>query len=274
MSARRRHRRPSPGARRGARCRRAPRSIPPIIVPRKTVGEVRKLIDELDAGRRSSRRVAARIQFAFGQAVLVSRLIDGTFPDYERVIPTGNDKLAGRRRPRSSARPSTGSPRSRPRRRRAVKLGFDDGTVTLSARSAPDAGRAVEELDVDYAGEPLEIGFNARYILDMMQADRRRRRSRFEMATRGGTDRGPRPRRRQHALRADAHARMTALALARDGRAAAAHPACGRRGPTRLELWRLPQLRAACAWRPARGRSCCTATTAPARPTCSRRSRC
>ena len=143
--------------------------------------------------------------------------------------------------------------------------------MTISAVSA-ETGRAVEELDVEYAGEPLEIGFNARYILDMLQQidgddgavrDGQRR----------GTDRGARPGRREHALRADAHARMTALPLAREAGAAGgtgsravgqAARACTTFATTASSCW----LQA-----PA-GRSCCTATTVPARPTCSRPCRC
>ena len=95
-------------------CRQAPSRCPPIIVPRKTVGEVRQLIDSV-GGEVEVGVSPTRIQFAFDRAVLVSRLIDGTFPDYERVIPTGNEKLASSAA-RTSATPSTASPRSRPRR--------------------------------------------------------------------------------------------------------------------------------------------------------------
>lgn len=140
--------------------------MPPVIVPRKTVNEVRKLIDEMGADDPVEVALSsARIRFRIGPALLRSRLIDGTFPDYERVIPTGNDKiLLAPTRIFSDAvdRVSTISTE----KSRAVKLSLDDGRLTLSAVS-PDAGRAVEELDVSYAGEPLEIGFNARYILDM-----------------------------------------------------------------------------------------------------------
>ena len=140
--------------------------IPAIIVPRKTVGEVRKLIDSV-GGEVEVGVSPTRIQFAFERAVLVSRLIDGTFPDYERVIPTGNEKMAIFRADelgRAVDRVATISTE----KARAVKLGFDNGTVTISAVSA-ETGRAVEELDVDYEGDSLEIGFNARYILDMLQ---------------------------------------------------------------------------------------------------------
>ncbi|MFL5335082.1 MAG: DNA polymerase III subunit beta [Geminicoccaceae bacterium] len=140
--------------------------IPAIIIPRKTVAEVRRLIDSV-GGEVEVSVSSTRIQFAFDRALLVSRLIDGTFPDYERVIPNGNEKLAVfQRKEFASAvdRVATISTE----KARAVKLGFADGTVTISAVSA-ETGRAVEEIDVDYAGDGLEIGFNARYILDMLQ---------------------------------------------------------------------------------------------------------
>ncbi len=112
--------------------------------------------------------------------MLVSRLIDGTFPDYERVIPSGNEKAAifeTKSFGEAVDRVATISTE----KARAVKLSFETGTVTISAVSA-ETGRAVEELDVDYTGDQLEIGFNARYILDMMQ-EIDGPRVRFEMAT-------------------------------------------------------------------------------------------
>jgi DNA polymerase-3 subunit beta len=141
-------------------------AIPPIIVPRKTVGEVRKLIEDgvesVDVAVSPS-----KIRITVDRAVLVSRLIDGTFPDYERVIPTGNDKVATLHAKAFAAavdRVATISTE----KARAVKLAFQESKVTISAVSA-DAGRATEELDVEYVGQPLEIGFNARYVLDMLQ---------------------------------------------------------------------------------------------------------
>jgi DNA polymerase-3 subunit beta len=139
--------------------------IPPIIVPRKTVNEVRKLLDQ------TSEDVAVsvsptRIQFTCGRAILVSRLIDGTFPDYERVIPSGNERVAT-----VSSKPFTEAvdrvATISTEKARAVKLAFEAERVTISAVSA-ETGRAIEEVDCAYEGEPLEIGFNARYILDMM----------------------------------------------------------------------------------------------------------
>jgi DNA polymerase-3 subunit beta len=140
--------------------------MPPVIVPRKTVGEVRKLIDELDAEQTVEIALSsARIRFRVGEAVLRSRLIDGTFPDYQRVIPSGNDKLLlAPTKLLSEAVDRVATIATE--KGRAIKLSVVEGRLTLSAIS-PDAGRAVEELDVTYASEALEIGFNARYILDM-----------------------------------------------------------------------------------------------------------
>jgi DNA polymerase-3 subunit beta len=140
--------------------------IPPIIVPRKTVAEVRRLIDGI-GGEIQVGVSPTRIQFALERAVLVSRLIDGTFPDYERVIPSGNEKLA------LLARKEFGDAVDRvatisTEKAKAVKLSFDDGTLTISAVSA-ETGRAVEEVEADFTGDSLEIGFNARYISDMLQ---------------------------------------------------------------------------------------------------------
>jgi DNA polymerase-3 subunit beta len=139
--------------------------IPPIIVPRKTVGEVRKLIEGFD-GEVEISVSPARIQFSLERAVLVSRLIDGTFPDYERVIPSSNEKKATfetKLLGEAVDRVATISTE----KARAVKLAFEPNTVTVSAVSA-ETGRAVEEIDVEYSGDQLEIGFNARYILDML----------------------------------------------------------------------------------------------------------
>jgi DNA polymerase-3 subunit beta len=140
--------------------------MPPVIVPRKTVGEVRKLIDELESGQTVEIALStARIRFQVGAAVLRSRLIDGTFPDYQRVIPSGNDKiLLAPTKLLSEAVDRVATIATE--KGRAIKLSVGQGRLTLSAIS-PEAGRAVEELDVTYASDPLEIGFNARYILDM-----------------------------------------------------------------------------------------------------------
>jgi DNA polymerase-3 subunit beta len=140
--------------------------MPGVIVPRKTVVELRKLLDEMD----QDVAVAlsdTKIRFSFGVTVLTSKLIDGTFPDYDRVIPTGNDRiLEVECKPFAEAvdRVSTISSE----KSRAVKLALERGSLTLSATSAEN-GTATEEIEVRYAAQPLEIGFNARYLLDIAE---------------------------------------------------------------------------------------------------------
>jgi DNA polymerase-3 subunit beta len=155
--------------------------MPGVIVPRKAVSEVQKLIE--DPGMEVRVEIsAAKARFTFGhpsassgqvpsasagQVVLTSKLIDGTFPDYVRVIPSGNDKrLIVDRAPFAAAvdRVSTISSE----RGRAVKLAVADAKLTLSVTN-PDSGSATEELDVDYDSAPIDIGFNARYLLDITE---------------------------------------------------------------------------------------------------------
>ena len=138
--------------------------MPGVIVPRKTVAELRKLIDESEA-EVAIALSETKIRFATDNAVLTSKLIDGSFPDYERVIPSGNDKLMqvdNKAFAEAVDRVSTISTE----KSRAIKLSLDKGKVTLSAAS-PDAGTASEELDAEYDEAPIEIGFNSRYVLDM-----------------------------------------------------------------------------------------------------------
>ena len=138
--------------------------MPGVIIPRKAVAEVQKLIEDLEADV-VLEISPTKARFSFGDVVLITKLIDGTFPDYVRVIPAGNDKLLTvDRQPFAAAvdRVSTISSE----RGRAVKLAVGDNKLTLSVTN-PDSGSAVEELEVDYDAPPLEIGFNARYLLDI-----------------------------------------------------------------------------------------------------------
>jgi DNA polymerase-3 subunit beta len=138
--------------------------MPGIIVPRKTVSELQKLVDEPDVAV-TVELSDTKIRFTIGSVVLTSKLIDGTFPDYQRVIPTGNDKkLVIDRQSFAAAvdRVSTISSE----RGRAVKLSITDGQLTLTVNN-PDSGSATEELPADYGSDPIDIGFNARYLLDI-----------------------------------------------------------------------------------------------------------
>lgn len=136
-----------------------------IIIPRKTVAEIRKLIEEVEDNIAISVS-ETKIKFAFENVVLTSKLIDGTYPDYERVIPTDNDKLLEIDVLEFKAavdRVSVVSERSR-----GVKASLTKGKVVISA-SVPEAGSGVEEVEASYEAQDLEVGFNFRYLLDILQ---------------------------------------------------------------------------------------------------------
>lgn len=138
--------------------------MPGIIVPRKAVAEIQKLLEEPDASV-TVELSDTKIRFTVNQVVMTSKLIDGTFPDYNRVIPSGNDKeLVLDRATFASAvdRVSTISSD----RGRAVKLSLTDSQLVLSVNN-PDSGSAEEEIAVGYGSDPLDIGFNSRYLLDI-----------------------------------------------------------------------------------------------------------
>ena len=137
--------------------------MPGVIIPRKCIGELRKLVEDA-ADSISIALSENKIRFSFDHVVLTSKLIDGTFPDYQRVIPQGNDKVV-EVNPKvfTSAidRVSTISDG----KSRAVKITLNGKVMTLSASSA-EAGSATEEVEV--SGETdIEIGFNAKYLLDI-----------------------------------------------------------------------------------------------------------
>jgi len=138
--------------------------MPGIIVPRKTVSELHRLIEDT-VDDVSVELSETKIRFTFDSVILTSKLIDGTFPDYERVIPSGNDKeLIVQCKPFAEAVDRVSAISSE--KSRAVKLALSPGVLVLSA-SSPDQGSATEELEVDYDGDSMEIGFNSRYLLDI-----------------------------------------------------------------------------------------------------------
>lgn len=135
-----------------------------VIVPRKTVLELRRLLD--DAGDEIRISLSdSRIRFAFDDIILTSKLIDGTFPDYQRVIPTGNDRLLSVDNTdfrRAVDRVSTVSAD----KTRSIKLSLREDQLTLLVNN-PETGSATEELSVDFKAPDLDIGFNAKYLLDI-----------------------------------------------------------------------------------------------------------
>ena len=145
-------------------------NAPGVIVPRKTVGELRKLLED-DEAEIAISVSETKIRFSVDGLVLTSKVIDGAFPDYSRVIPAGNT----RRMEVDAAEFASAVDRVATvsqERSRAVKLAMDHDKLMLSVNS-PDSGSAAEELVVAYGDEPLEIGFNARYLLEIAsQVDR------------------------------------------------------------------------------------------------------
>jgi DNA polymerase III subunit beta len=138
--------------------------MPGVIVPRKTITELRRLLDDAD-GAIDISLSDTKIQFITDGVELTSKLIDGTFPDYARVIPTANDKslaLDSKEFAQAVDRVSTISAD----KTRAVKLNLAKDKLTLTVVN-PDSGTATEELGATYSAGALEIGFNARYLLDI-----------------------------------------------------------------------------------------------------------
>jgi DNA polymerase-3 subunit beta len=145
-------------------CPKGAQGMPGIIIPRKTVHELHRLIEDSDAtvtvGVSSS-----KVRFEAGSVTLTSKLIDGTFPDYARVIPQGNDKeLKASNAEFMGAVDRVSTIASE--RGRAVKLSISPDKLVFSVNN-PEGGSATEEIGVDYRSAPLEIGFNARYLLDI-----------------------------------------------------------------------------------------------------------
>ncbi len=143
--------------------------MPDVIVPRKCVAELRKLLEEALDTKVLIDLSASKIRFTFGGAsgvVLTSKLIDGTFPDYNRVIPTGNDKLL-RLDPKSFYEGVDRVATIATEKTRAVKMALEPDRVVLSVTS-PDNGTAAEELPADYSAAGFEIGFNANYLKDIL----------------------------------------------------------------------------------------------------------
>jgi DNA polymerase-3 subunit beta len=138
--------------------------MPGIIVPRKTVGEIQKLLED-PATDVAIGLSDTKIRLSIGDLVLTSKLIDGTFPDYERVIPKGNDKVLTLDKADFKSAVDRVSTISSDRGR-AVKLTLADDKMMLAVNN-PDSGSATDEIPVGYEAEPLDIGFNSKYLLDI-----------------------------------------------------------------------------------------------------------
>ncbi len=140
------------------------KDMPGVIIPRKTIGEITKLLSE-NTSDVSLSLSANQIRFALGAVELSSRLIDGTYPDYEKVIPINNSRtMTGMTKSLSNVieRVSVVSEKSR-----GIRLNIRENLLLVSA-AATDEGSAEDEADIQYTGDEIEIGFNFRYLLDIL----------------------------------------------------------------------------------------------------------
>ena len=138
--------------------------IPGVIIPRKTIMEIRKLLED-HTGNISLSLSDTKIRLSFNNVILTSKLLDGTFPDYSRVIPEQNEKLvtiSNQLISEAVDRVSTVSTD----KTRAIKININKATLIISATN-PDKGSASENIDIDYDGDEVEIGFNSKYVLDV-----------------------------------------------------------------------------------------------------------
>lgn len=139
--------------------------MPGVIIPRKTVGELRKILEEAADSIEISLS-ESKIRFTFDHIVLTSKLIDGTFPNYEQVIPSGNNKIV-EVNPKVFSNAIDRVSTISDGKSRAVKIALNGKTMTLSANS-PESGSATEDIEIS-GNDNMEIGFNARYLMDITQ---------------------------------------------------------------------------------------------------------
>ncbi|MBR3662046.1 MAG: DNA polymerase III subunit beta [Alphaproteobacteria bacterium] len=136
-----------------------------VILPRKTVAEIRKLLDDSSAEEINISLSDSKVRFVLEDITLASKLIDGTYPDYERVIPTDNDKILELNVKNLSTAVDRVSVVAE--RTRAIKMIVNTNHIVVTT-SSPDLGSAVEEMEASYDSESLEIGYNFRYLLDIL----------------------------------------------------------------------------------------------------------
>ncbi len=138
-----------------------------VLLPKKGANEIKKLLDEKDSVFLlgiTQRNAVVKMD----KAVISTRLLDGEFPDYKKVIPKDNNKTATLDRATILSSLKRVSILSSDKIK-GVRFSFSKSTLTLTS-SSPDIGEATEEVDVDYTFEPIEIAFNALYFIDMLEA--------------------------------------------------------------------------------------------------------
>ncbi|MEM1023923.1 MAG: DNA polymerase III subunit beta [Myxococcota bacterium] len=140
-----------------------------VIIPRKGLQELRKILDEGDLPGRLG-FVENSAVFEKGSLLLTMRLVDGRFPDYQQVLPKEGELTRSMKASRAAFMQALKRVSLlAPDKAQGVQLELKENVLALRANN-PDMGDAVEELDVDYTGEPLKIGFNYRYLLDILNS--------------------------------------------------------------------------------------------------------
>ena len=137
-----------------------------VIVPKKLIFELRKLIDEVKENVKIDLS-ERKIRFSFNETIIVSKLIDGKFPDYEKVIPKNASNTFSINRKKfleSINRISTISSE----KSKAIKLNLNKNKITISANNVEEGGSGAEEIHIKYNGPSLDIGFNSGYLKEII----------------------------------------------------------------------------------------------------------
>jgi DNA polymerase-3 subunit beta len=141
-------------------------SLPNVLIPKKALAEILKM-DGPEGATLSIRHSENHLLFSVGNRQLIARLLDVNFPDYEKILSKGNDKVA-----LVSRTACQGAVRRvalfSSERSRGVKLSLEKNLLTVASAS-PELGEGSETLDVEYDAEPLSIGLNSQYLLDFLE---------------------------------------------------------------------------------------------------------
>ena len=138
-----------------------------IIIPKKTIYELRKVLDDAN-GDVSVSLNENKIKFSFNDLKVVSKVIDGTFPDYTKVIPQNNDKnfKTNNNELKNAIDRVSAVAANEESKSKAIKLSLENNKLSLSVESQ-SKGSANEIIDVNYSGDKVDIGFNSKYIIDI-----------------------------------------------------------------------------------------------------------
>ena len=138
-----------------------------IIIPKKMIQELRRVLDDA-TGDINIQLNENKIKFSFNNMQIISKVIDGTFPDYTKVIPQSNDKsiTTNNEELKKAIDRVSAVAINEETKSKAIKLIIESNKISLSVDSS-SRGSAIEEIDLDYNNEKVEIGFNSRYLIDI-----------------------------------------------------------------------------------------------------------